>query len=360
MAAVRRPTATRNTDLTSSPQPPTQTATMTNKCHNTLLARLSAGFEAPTYSSVTLSPYPTNGNPTNPNTLPTSIRSSLFRASSSLSNLTLYNCIFNNVLLRHCIVVNGILHNCILIDCKIRNSVVKKCQVVNKPLALRRFPAEIREIIFEYASSAQIGQEGKIPNLVKALLGDQVLYHEAIEAMYKMAFVPLTFMPGMKPAKIHMVTKVSIDCDFPTLTSNSRILLEHCKAVREIHIPWLKGQQELSLSTCRNAYAALWVERFGTVKRISIVYRRISSDWVTNVRSQTVLDQYNVRMNEFSRMVGADYVTTTNHKPCYAVRVLQVKNGNALKKVATRGHGSTGIFDAALQQGCFCGWCGSN
>jgi hypothetical protein len=148
--------------------------------------------------------------------MPTTIYSSVFRASSKLSHLTLKNCIFNHVLLRNCTIINGILHNCILFDCEIRNSVVKRCQVIKKPLALRRFAPEIRALVFEYVIEGEVTvwQVGRIPGLLKAVFEDQVLYHEAIEAMYKKAFVPLTFLWSMmKPAQVHMVTKVSIDCE---------------------------------------------------------------------------------------------------------------------------------------------------
>ncbi|KAN0115251.1 hypothetical protein V8E51_004795 [Hyaloscypha variabilis] len=269
--------------------------------------------------------------------MPTTIYSSVFRASSKLSHLTLKNCIFNHVLLRNCTIINGILHNCILFDCEIRNSVVKRCQVIKKPLALRRFAPEIRALVFEYVIEGEVTvwQVGRIPGLLKAVFGDQVLYHEAIEAMYKKAFVPLTFLWSMmKPAQVHMVTKVSIDCDFPILMYGSRELLHHCKAIQEIHIPWLTDQKDLQPSTCRNAYAALWVERFGTVRSISIVYRRISPDWAISATSQTTLNRYNMRMDELRRSVGADVAMALRYQGSFSVRVLKTKNGNALRKVA--------------------------
>jgi hypothetical protein len=188
---------------------------LANKYHNTLLSVLSTGYSAPTYSTVTLSPSSPHPNPEFKSPMPRTIYSSVFRASRKLSHLTLKNCIFNHVLLRNCTIINGILHNCVLFDGEIRNSVVKKCQVIKKPLALRIFAPDIRALIFEYVieGEATVWQVGCMPGLLKAVFGDPVLYHEAIEAMYNKAFVPLTSLGRMKPAQVHMVTKVSIDCE---------------------------------------------------------------------------------------------------------------------------------------------------
>jgi hypothetical protein len=114
----------------------------------------------------------------------------------------------------------------------------------------------------------------------------------------------------------------------------SRELLHHCKAIQEIQIPWLTDQKDLQPSTCRNAYAALWVERFGTVRSISIVYRRISPDWAISATSQTTLNRYNMRMDELRRSVGADVAMALRYQGSFSVRVLKVKNGNALRRVA--------------------------
>jgi hypothetical protein len=134
---------------------------MANRCHNTLLARLANGYDAPTYSSVTLT------STTNPHP----IKDSLFRASSNLKNLTLQTSIFNNVLLTSCAMINCIVHHSILFDCTLENTVVEHCQVIKASLALRRFAPEIRGIIFEYVIEEE-GKDGKIPALVKALRGD--------------------------------------------------------------------------------------------------------------------------------------------------------------------------------------------
>jgi hypothetical protein len=42
-------------------------------------------------------------------------------------------------------------------------------------------------------------------------VGDQVLYKEAVHALYKKGFVPLSFIDRMKPVNIQVVTKVSMN-----------------------------------------------------------------------------------------------------------------------------------------------------
>jgi hypothetical protein len=135
---------------------------------------------------------------------------SVFRASSTLTNLALSHCTFNDVLLKSCTIRAGILHHYILFDCDIGNSVFKHCQFVKAPLALRRFAPEIRAIIFEHVIKDDC-TFGKIPALVKSLRGDQVLYKEAVHALYKKGFVPLSFIDRMKPVNIQVVTKVSMN-----------------------------------------------------------------------------------------------------------------------------------------------------
>lgn len=55
------------------------------------------------------------------------------------------------------------------------------------------------------------GKDGKIPALVKALRGDQVLYREAIEVLYKKGAVPMSFMQNMNPADVQLVTRLVIE-----------------------------------------------------------------------------------------------------------------------------------------------------
>lgn len=181
---------------------------MANRCHNSLLRSPENGYEPPTYPSATLSPT----NLEFPNKLPATIDSSIFRANSTLNNLILHNCVLNTAVIRDCTVRNGVLHHCILFDCNIKNTVVKHCQVINRPLALRRFPAELRMKIFEYVVEDE-AKDGSIPALVKALRGDQMLYREVISVLYRKGLVPLSFVVSMERADIGLITKVSVDTE---------------------------------------------------------------------------------------------------------------------------------------------------
>ena len=99
--------------------------------------------------------------------------------------------------------------------------------------------------------------------------------------------------------------------------------------MQEVQLPWL---EELE-STCRYNYAALWIERFGTVKKVSIVYHQICHCWLANGRHQTILNQHVLFLHELGRKVSADLVKTVIHKGCYAIRVLEAGSGIALSRV---------------------------
>ena len=56
------------------------------------------------------------------------------------------------------------------------------------PLALRKLPPEIREMIFRYCVDFT---DRKTPPLIVALRGDQELYHEAMKLFYKLNYFTL-------------------------------------------------------------------------------------------------------------------------------------------------------------------------
>ena len=84
---------------------------------------------------------------------------------------------------------------------------------VVKPLStFRRFPPEIRRIIFKFCKNTDkpdsrvpdIPYEtgGQVPTLVVALRGDQVLYHEALEAMHENGVIHLQDVPKLNNAQL--------------------------------------------------------------------------------------------------------------------------------------------------------------
>jgi hypothetical protein len=56
------------------------------------------------------------------------------------------------------------------------------CAVTTSPLALRKFPAKIRENIFQFCVRIK---DQKSPALLIALRGDKEMYQEAINLYYK-------------------------------------------------------------------------------------------------------------------------------------------------------------------------------
>jgi len=107
-----------------------------------------------------------------------------------------------------------------LFDCEVQSSLFNNitahennkisdsndCKIVNTPLALRNFPTEIRGLIFLYWIELHLlhvkehpqnrGEEAfgslqTVPPLIVALRGDQKLYNEVLEVVYKKAIIPL-------------------------------------------------------------------------------------------------------------------------------------------------------------------------
>ena len=71
------------------------------------------------------------------------------------------------------------------------------CSMTSSPLAIRKFPPEIRAMIF----AGCINNVGyKTPTILKALRGDKEMYEEAIQIFYKLNWlrVKLSTLPGFE------------------------------------------------------------------------------------------------------------------------------------------------------------------
>lgn len=98
---------------------------------------------------------------------------------------------------------------------------MKHCQIVNKPLSFRRFPVEIRALIFEKAVEyksedfRRYNVHYRMPHLIVALRGDPLLHNEALNLFYKTNdFVyrgPNGVQPHRVAAVLHRVQKMSIE-----------------------------------------------------------------------------------------------------------------------------------------------------
>jgi uncharacterized protein YjbI with pentapeptide repeats len=120
-----------------------------------------------------------------------------------LRNSTIRNCVLRFVEVRSSIIQNSTLYDCRLFNCSVQQSpltntllyetkvegcTIKGCTAAMSPLALRKLPPEVREMIFRHCVDFT---GGKIPPLIIALRGDQKLYHEALKVFSKLNFFTL-------------------------------------------------------------------------------------------------------------------------------------------------------------------------
>ena len=69
-------------------------------------------------------------------------------------------------------------------ECRFTKPKMQRCKLSTSLLALRKFPLEIRALIFQYPIPRKSGSY-KTPLILAALRGDSELYHEAIRAIYR-------------------------------------------------------------------------------------------------------------------------------------------------------------------------------
>jgi hypothetical protein len=81
--------------------------------------------------------------------------------------------------LLNCTIKDSDLANLRMHECDVKGNIrfTGSCEMTISPLALRKFPPEIRKKIFEHA----IEWHGETPDIIKALGGDQKLYHGAMD-----------------------------------------------------------------------------------------------------------------------------------------------------------------------------------
>jgi hypothetical protein len=144
---------------------------------NPVIKRLKAGEEVKTYDECTIENI--------------SIRVAMIRNKCILRNVSLESSFCNNSQLFNSTIQSTTLHRSILFDCTWNETIaMKHCQIIDRPLAFRRFPTEIRALIFEGAveyNSENADRQGHfgMPPLVVALRGDPLLYSEVLAQFYK-------------------------------------------------------------------------------------------------------------------------------------------------------------------------------
>jgi hypothetical protein len=146
----------------------------------------------------------------------------MIRNECTLRKVTIENSFTNNSQLFNSTIYGTTLHRCILFDCTWDQTVkMKHCQIVDRPLSFRRFPVEIRALIFgevvEYNSKdfRRHNVHYRMPHLIIALRGDPLLHNEALNLFYKTnEFVyrgPNGFRPHQVSAALHRVQRLSIE-----------------------------------------------------------------------------------------------------------------------------------------------------
>jgi hypothetical protein len=99
--------------------------------------------------------------------------------SCDIKDSTLNSTCDHNSSISTCLITRGKLHFSKFHSCQISQDTQ---QTGCKPLStFRRFPPEIRIMIFAYA----IKPTSELPPLITAFRGDQLLYHEALEYIHK-------------------------------------------------------------------------------------------------------------------------------------------------------------------------------
>jgi uncharacterized protein YjbI with pentapeptide repeats len=103
--------------------------------------------------------------------------------TSDITDSKLYNCeVF------HSSVKTSELFDTGLHDCDFEKSKMSGCNITNSPLPLRKFPYEIRNMIFQLCLDSE---DGKTPDLLAALRTDKILYPQAISLFHKSNFFVL-------------------------------------------------------------------------------------------------------------------------------------------------------------------------
>ncbi len=105
--------------------------------------------------------------------------------SSAISNCSFDNCIIFNSTITGCTATDSKIH-----ECKFAKLKTNRCTVTNSPLAFRKFPPEIGQLIFQDCVDFK---DRKTPVLLAALRGDKELYQEAIQLFYDSNYFELDY-----------------------------------------------------------------------------------------------------------------------------------------------------------------------
>ncbi|KAF8849578.1 hypothetical protein BDZ45DRAFT_680434 [Acephala macrosclerotiorum] len=100
---------------------------------------------------------------------------------STISDCTVDNCKLFNCTIQKSSLLTSRIH-----ECKTISSSMSHCQTTSSPLAFRRFPAEIREMIFQGCITNATNSHKRTPKILIALRCDPEIYQEALRCYYKL------------------------------------------------------------------------------------------------------------------------------------------------------------------------------
>jgi hypothetical protein len=113
--------------------------------------------------------------------------------SSALDHVRIHGCTIADSALKKCKLFNCLVWNCLLIESEIHETRVQRssmdsCNVTKSPLALRKFPVEVRKLIFQRCLHTCTNRS---PSIIVALRCNKELYPEAIKLYYKLNYFRL-------------------------------------------------------------------------------------------------------------------------------------------------------------------------
>jgi hypothetical protein len=112
------------------------------------------------------------------------ITNGLIQRCSEIWNAELHRMVVHSSDIINSTIARSGLYTSALHKCKLTNNTIRDSEITTSPLALRRFPPEIRQVIFREALGGMV----YTPELIIALRGDPQLYFEALEVLGKTCF----------------------------------------------------------------------------------------------------------------------------------------------------------------------------
>ncbi|KAE9378882.1 hypothetical protein N431DRAFT_363591, partial [Stipitochalara longipes BDJ] len=208
----------------------------------------------------------------------------------SLKNTYGQSCYFFNMKIR-----SSTLQACIIFDCRWdKMTRFSYCQLITELLAFRRFPAEVRALIFrevvEWNTGLCSNRSSRMPALIIALRGDPTLYQEALRPFYKTNKFVYFGPNGLHKHRNAPVLGRIDNLIIPTLlaAANFCVELSRLKSLRSIYVECF-DQHSLLIRAL-----PWWFNEFGTIQEFSIEVRDEAED-------EEIVEKINIALGFTSR-----------------------------------------------------------